>query len=476
MAKRRSKSLKKTPNWLPWARFIVTVIALIIGIYALRITATKRDVQRIVASRGTNVDQQGSPLPAFIPEGRKILDAAEIEKLERDIYEVESSIFFSLSGETYLDIAKFYFNQAKFKNVLEYVDKSLQKSPLNLKTLLLRSILGLYAGLYKEAFSDADTVIGKSQDDRAKAAALLIKGFVSYLTGDLRASKETLYKAAPFFKISDEYKEILILCDFLIAEASFSLGEYDAGDDYYSSVQDIAKQLETLEQKNALTIIILALVNLEGNFKTLIDNYDMLLKVNDEFVFRDLVLRLYKMAMSIIDPEAFLAHVENAIQFCKEYDIVYLEQYFKELLFESWLDSKNSFRKDLWQEIISSPAKIPGTEADMYLVAGEFYQRQKDYETALGYFNGALERYKISSRTKDIIETKIDIYFAEFDLRNYFNAYKILRSALEDIDAILGQNVRQSYISKRANEELADLKSQKEGIKKLLPVIEKFFQ
>ncbi|MBE3137462.1 MAG: hypothetical protein IMZ43_08775, partial [Thermoplasmata archaeon] len=285
----------------------------------------------------------------------------------------------------------------------------------------------------------------------------------------------SLTRAADYFDRPDESKALLF-CYYLAADVSFNLGEYDAGDSYYSRVKDIAKQLETLEKKDAITTILLAFVNLEGNLKDLIDNYDRLMKISDEGVFRDLVLNLYRMAASANDFAAFSTYVENAIQFCDKYGIVYLKQYFKEIQFESWLDSKGSFRKDLWQAVIDSPSKIPSIEADMYLAAGEFYQGQKDYETALGYLNGALERYKTSAKKKDIIETKINIYFAEFDLRNYFNSLKVLRSALDDIRTLLAQNVRISYKSKRANEEIALLRTHQENIEKLLPKIEKFFQ
>jgi len=476
IAKRKFKLSGSTKRRIGWIVSAASVLGFFVGFYMLLISPTRKDIRRIENLVRASISQKQPSIPVLIPEGNKKLNDSDLEKLEKDIKNVESSIFFSLSGETYLDIAKFYFDQAKFKKALEYVDKSIRKTPLSSKALLLRSVLRFYAGSYQDALSDTDIVIGKSQDDKAKASALLVKGFVSYLTGDAQTSKDSLFKAAAFFNKTGESKEVLVICDYLMAEACFNLGEYDTGDYFYSSVRDVAKQLEKLEQKDSITTIILALVNLEGNLKTIVDNYARLLAINDETVLRDLVLYLYKMAASINDSEAFLTNVENTIQFCNKYEIVYLEQFFKELLFESWLDAKSSFRKDLWQEIISSPAKILATEADMYSAAGEFYQGQKNYETALDFFSIALERYKILNNKKGIIDAKINIYIIEFRLKNYFNSYKMLRSADEDINRLLKQSIKISYLYKRANEEIGLLRLHRDNIEELMPIIEKFLK
>lgn len=468
-----TKTKKKIFTWLFPA---CTILSLLLAFYMAVVSPTKKDIRRIESLVKAGAGQTQATTPIWIPEGSKKINDAELEKLEKDIRKVESSIFFSLSSETYLDIAVFYFDQTIFNKALEYVDKSIRKAPLNPKSLLLRSILRFYAGLFPAALADTNVILASSRDDKPRAAAQTLKGFISLLGGDPQTSKDSLIKAADFFLFPTESKELLLLSYCFISSACFDLGEYDTGDYYYSRAKDIAKQLEALENKNPFTIIILALVNLEGDFKTILDNYDKLVKLNDESVFGKLFLYLYRAAISIDDFEAFTSYLENAIQLCNKYEIVYLQQLLKEQLFESWLDYKKSFRKDLWEEILTSPAKIPAIDADMYLAAGKFYHQEKDNESALNCLNVALERYTTSSNKKYIIETKISIYFAQSDLRDYFSAAKILRSALEDINGLLRQNSRRFYLSKRAKEEVDQIRAYKEDIERLLPIIDKLLR
>lgn len=453
-----------------------SILGFIVGFYMLLISPTKKDIRRIEGLVKASIDQKQSFLPTLVPGIAKELESARIEELEKDIRRVESSIFFSLSSETYFDIASFYFDQSKLRKALEYLDKAITRKPQYQKALLLRSIVRLFIGSYKDALADTDIVISSEQDEDTKTAAVLIKGFVSYLIGDLRASKDLLLRVSAPISKRDDLRPILILCYYLIADNCFSLGEYDDGDYFYSKGMDIGNVLEKLEQKDAITTIVLALINIEGSAKTMLDNYERLAKLTEETVFRDLILFFYKMAASANDFDAFSTYANSAIAFCNEHELIYLTQFFEDMLFESWLDNKGSIRKDLMEDVTNSSAKIPTLEADAYFAAGKFSLSKKDFEPALRFLNEALNRYSVLGSKMKMIEAKFYIYFTESDLRNHYNSYKMLRSVREDINALLKQNPRVSYASKRANEDIALLKLQKENVEKLLPIVEKYFQ
>ena len=473
---KKSKSVNVIKGIFSVRGIIVSILGLLISVYMLIVSPTKKDIRRIENVVSSRVAQRQSSLPIFVPEGKRKLNDAEIEKLEKDIKKVESSIFFSLSSETYFDIASFFFDQAKFRKAIDYVNKSIQKKPLNQKSLLLRAVLHFYTGSYKKALADTNIIIEKSEDEKAKAAARLVKGFVLSLIGETIQSQDSLLKAASYLKKTGEPKEALIICYYMIASFYFNQAAYDLGENYYFKVKAIAKQLESLEQKDWMTILLLAIINLESDFKTLIENCEKLLKINEESFFLDLTQHIYRIAISINDSETFIMHIENIIKFCQKYEIVYLEQYFKKILFEYWLDNKKSFRNDLWQEIINSPTKILPVEADMYKAAGEFFLNQEDYATALDYLGAALERYIQLNYQKDIVDTKINISHAELLLKNYFNSFKMLHSARDDIKLIFAQNLKKSYMSKRASEEIGMLKIQLDSVEKLISVIEKRLQ
>jgi len=453
-----------------------TLLSLFLALYMVYVSPTRKDIQDIKNLVGTHSGRIQESSPIWIPEGNIKIDKAGIDKLEKDIKKVESSVFFSLSSQTYLDIAVFYFDHPNFTKALEYVDKSIKKDPRNSKSLMLRSILKFYAGSLPAALSDINVVIEVNPDGKIRASAQIVKGYISLLSGDLQTSKDSFVKAADFFSFPGESKVLLLFSCYLLSSACFDLGEYDTGDYYFSIVKEVSKQLESAEEKDTLAVIMLALANTEDDLKSILDNYDKLVKLSDDNVFLELIIYLYKASISFNDFEAFSSYLESAIQFSKKYEITFLQQLFTELLFESWLDDKKSFRKDLWEEIAASPAKIPTLEADMYYAAGKFYQEQKDNESALKYLNIALELYAFFGKKREIIDTKVNIYFAQSGLKDYYSSTKMLRSALDDINWLLRYNTRGSYVSKRAKKEIGLLRTHKEGIENLLPIMDKLLR
>jgi tetratricopeptide (TPR) repeat protein len=455
---------------------VAGVLGLFITIYMAVVSPTKKDIRRIESLVKNRSGQSQANTPVWIPEGNVKIEKTELDKLERDIEKIESSIFFSLSSETYLQISMFYFDQANFKKAAAYVDKSIKKSPLNIKSLLLRSILHLCSGSLSEALSDISVVLDNSPDYRTKSSALVIKSILCLLSGDFQNAKELLIESASLLILPGESKEVLLFAYYFLSNVCMNLGEYDSGDYYFSRAKDVAKQIEGLNNADQSVFFVLALVNFEGDTRKLIDNYDNLVKINDGSFFNELLLHFYRAAMSINNFEAFSAYLEKAIQFCVNNDMVFFQQIFKEMLFGSCLNIKNSFRKDLWDDIINSPARIPVLEPEMYQMAGDFYHEQKDNETALNSLIIALERYSSFGAKKDIIDTKINLYHIQFDLKDFYSSAKTLRSALIDINQVLRNSKKDSYLSKRATEEVNQLKAQKEGILDLLPTIDKFFR
>jgi hypothetical protein len=87
-----------------------------------------------------------------------------------------------------------------------------------------------------------------------------------------------------------------------------------------------------------------------------------------------------------------------------------------------------------------------------------------------------LELYAFFGKKREIIDTKVNIYFAQSGLKDYYSSTKMLRSALDDINWLLRYNTRGSYVSKRAKKEIGLLRTHKEGIENLLPIMDKLLR
>jgi len=429
-----------------------TVASLLISVYLLYVSPTKKDIKRIEGFLNSYAKLNEIEI---IPEGIPQEAKSRVAELDNDIMKVESSIFFRLNSTTYLKIAVFYFDSGDFNKSLAYVDKSLQRAPLNFNARLLRSALSFYQGLFNNSISDINAVITNSLDEQQLAIAYMFRALVRYLSGDLNNSKNDFVKSCDLLKDSD-ISQVILLCNYyFLSSVCMDLGEYDKGDSFYIKSRELGLVLEkNLDKNDKFINFIIALIEHENDLEKAKALLASLVDQQDDNIFSQIITLLIKTYLASENNNEIIAITDKAIALCENSGITYFQYLFSIINFVAELELKKAVNLEKLKSIWNSTVKIPGIEASVYQGIGAYYQKIEEYDLSISSFEAALEKARSSGALKDIIDAEFTLGFVQYKIRNYYSSNKMFKSAIKAIENILGSNHKESYQSKRAQEEI----------------------
>lgn len=429
---------------------IIGILGLVFTIgsllYAFIIGPTKRDIKNIklflesyVRSKSDSSEILSSGIPADL-ENR-------IKEIEEDVANVESSKIFSLGSDNYIKLSEFYFNYFNLNKSFEYVNKALKKNPLNFRAKLLLSIIEFYQGNFSAAIEDAEYVkkllkMKEVDEEKIIIVADLIQSMSSLFMGDPSRSITYIEHSASLLVESKDYRAINIFNYYFLAENYLDINDYDKGDYYYKHYVELKKDVLKKNDIDKLSKFLLAFTALEE------DPSSAILLVNDllnDDQRNNLLIMLKNCLLSIMEvkenkyKEAYRYLTKN-VEISSSLGSNLIESLSRYMIFMVKLEGDKYIDEITLEALEKGKSRIPFLDGDVYKAIAEFYNERKDYPKAKEYFTKCLELYNKVGIMDEVVHIHADMYLLELNIKNYYNAYENVSSALKCINDIFKKN------------------------------------
>jgi tetratricopeptide (TPR) repeat protein len=455
---------------------IIAILSFIISVYMCYVSPKRGDIRRIESFLKSNLYPGRINETKFFPESQSKLADNNIEEFEKDIAKIESSKFFSLNSSTYYEIATLFFDYQNFEKSLDYVNKSLKKSPRFPNALLLRSVLNTFFGSFDNAKKDIDILFESNPNSNQIIKGNVLSSFLSYFSGDIKDTISLLEKSYAQTSRLEDYKEIYLFETFLLYKLYAEQGEYVISDSFYEKTKEIIGSIEKKKSIDIFTGWLIGIILSDEN----INNYqsylrEYLSKQNNN-IFWQILSFFTKALISQNNFEEYSRYLEQGKLLSDKHNLLIFSAFFDQALFEAWLIDKGIFNKELFKEIKNSTLKIPFLEADLYKSIGLYYRELKQYDTAIDSLDIAFRLYSLLNSKENMIKVKIILGITSYEIKNYYNANKFNTEALNEIENILEKNRKASYSSKKIAESITELSDYKKTLATLVEIGEKILK